>query len=68
LADKNNALGFEEIVGLKPFVVSKAKRFLSNYSHRELESLSGEMVAIYHSARGNGPELDIALEQFILKL
>jgi len=54
--------------GLKPFVVSKAKKFLNNWTEDELKTLSSQLVDVYHEARRGGPELEIGLEQFVLSL
>lgn len=54
--------------GLKPFVWSKAKTFLKNYSWEEIKKLSWELVKIYHEAHGGGTALEIALEKFILAI
>ena len=40
-----------ETKGLKPFVVSKARKFTQNYSDNELRRLSDKLVTIYHDAR-----------------
>ena len=52
--------------GLKPFVVTKAKRFLSRWSEPELKRLSAELVAVYHDARRGTFDLDVGLEQLLL--
>lgn len=54
--------------GLKPFVVNKTKRFLDNWTEKELTQLSSQLVSTYHNARRGGTELDIALEQLLLHL
>lgn len=54
--------------GLKPFVYSKAKGFLSNYSQQELKSISKNLVDLYHDARRGIGTLDTSLERFILTL
>lgn len=54
--------------GLKPFVISKARSFVKNYSLPELKNLSGSLVNLYHNSRAGGPDLPIALEQFVLNL
>ena len=53
---------------LKPFVFSKAKGYLKNYSEEELKKMSSALVSIYHNARRGGLEFDLALEKFILEL
>lgn len=54
--------------GLKPFVVSKSKSFLNNWTEDELKKLSSNLVSIYHNSRRGGPELEIAIEQLVLGL
>jgi len=54
--------------GLKPFVFAKAKRYAGNFSEAELQKISSRLVAVYHDARAGGPELDIALERFMLTI
>lgn len=54
--------------GLNPFVFSKAKGFIKNYSKDELEKISSELVAMYHEAHRGQKDFKIAFEQFILSL
>jgi len=54
--------------GLNPFVYSKSKGFLRNYSEREVHSLSQALIALSHDARSGIHEFDTALERFILAL
>lgn len=54
--------------GLNPFVYRKAISFSKNFSEEELVSFSSELIKMYHEARIDGPELDSALEKFILSL
>jgi hypothetical protein len=52
---------------LKPFVYSKAKRAAERIGPEKAESLSRELVSLYHAARaGEGPLEDL-LEAFLLK-
>ena len=53
---------------LKPFVYSKAKSYLKNYSEKELVSISSNLVSLYHDARRGKGELETNLEKFILKI
>lgn len=57
-----------ENTGLKPFVESKTKSFLKNYSESELKSLSIKLITIYHNARRGLEEFEVGLERFILKI
>ncbi|MEX0652198.1 MAG: hypothetical protein WD509_01150 [Candidatus Paceibacterota bacterium] len=54
--------------GLNPFVYTKSKGFLKNYSDAEVRALSQRLVALSHDARRGIHEFDIALERFILTL
>ncbi len=54
--------------GLAPFVFSKAKGFLNNFSSLELNNFSKKLVALYSDARRGAVEFDVALERFILNL
>lgn len=54
--------------GLNPFVYSKSKGFLRNYSEREVHSLSQALIELSHDARRGIHEFDTALERFILAL
>jgi DNA polymerase III delta subunit len=54
--------------GLNPFVFSKSKGFLKNYSEKELRGLSQKLVALSHDARRGIHEFGVALERFILAL
>ena len=55
-------------VGLKPFVATKAKRFVANYSHQELKHLASAFVALYHDARRGLVDFEARLEQLTLSL
>jgi DNA polymerase III delta subunit len=54
--------------GLKPFVYSKAKRYLSNYRASEITAMLTNLVTLYHRARSGEVEMSIALESFMLEL
>ena len=54
--------------GLNPFVFSKSKGFLRNYSEDEVRSLSKKLITLSHDARRGVHEFDVALEQFILAI
>lgn len=54
--------------GLNPFVFNKSKGFLKNYSSKEMQSLSQELIELSHDARRGIHEFDTALERFILAL
>lgn len=53
---------------LKPFVFSKAKGYLKNYTEKELKKISSNLVSIYHDARRSKMEFNLALEKLILEL
>jgi len=52
--------------GLKPFVVSKARRFLNKWDETELEAFSSKLVRVYHDAHLGKFNLEIGLEQLLL--
>lgn len=54
--------------GLAPFVFSKSKGFLRNYTETELHSLSSALVRMYHDAHRGVHDFTVALERFILTL
>ena len=53
---------------LKPFVFNKAKNFAQNYTTTELRQMSSALVSNYHNARRSSPNLELALEKFILEI
>ena len=54
--------------GLAPFVFTKAKSFLKNYSAPELHALSSKLVRLYHDAHRGIHDFEFALERFVLTL
>jgi len=54
--------------GIKPFVITKAKHFLGNYTENELEDLTKSFVDLYHDARRGKIDFDIGLEKILLSL
>lgn len=54
--------------GLKPFVISKAKRFLKQYSEDEVRRLSSQLVSLYHDARRGIVDFGAGLERLLLGL
>lgn len=54
--------------GLNPFVYSKAKSFIKNYSKEELEKISSDLVAMYHESHRGQRDFAVAFEQFVLGL
>lgn len=54
--------------GLNPFVFSKARGFLKNYTKDELEKISSSLVAMYHESHRGQRDFASAFEQFILEL
>lgn len=57
-----------EEAGQKPFVYNKAKRALSLFKKGELDTLSRDMLALYHDGHMGKRDIEIALEQWVLKL
>lgn len=54
--------------GLKPFVFSKAKRFLKNYSPNELQNNLKKLVDLYHNAHNGLLDFKVGLEEFLLTI
>ena len=57
-----------EEAGQKPFVYNKAKRALSLFKKGELDTLSRDMLALYHDGHMGKRDIEIALEQWVLSL
>ncbi len=57
-----------EEAGQKPFVYNKAKRALSLFKKGELDTLSRDMLALYHDGHMGKRDIEIALEQWVLAL
>ena len=57
-----------EEAGQKPFVYSKAKRALSSFKKGELDTLSRDLLKIYHDGHLGRQDISLALEQWVLKL
>ncbi|MEK7610252.1 MAG: hypothetical protein AAB468_00675 [Patescibacteria group bacterium] len=53
---------------LKPFVLDKARGGAAHYRADELQSLSWELVKLYHEAHLGRRDLDLALERWVLEL
>ncbi|MEK7087990.1 MAG: hypothetical protein AAB891_01780 [Patescibacteria group bacterium] len=54
--------------GVAPFVFTKSRNFLKNYSEAELTQLSSAFVSMYHDAHRGIHDFEIALERFVLTL
>lgn len=54
--------------GVAPFVFTKSKNFLKNYSVEELRKLSAKLVSLYHDSHRGLHDFEIALERFVLAL
>ncbi len=54
--------------GQKPFVYTKAKRALGNFKKGELETLSRDLLKIYHDGHLGKQDIGFALERWVLKL
>ncbi|MDO8623951.1 MAG: hypothetical protein Q7R54_01215 [bacterium] len=54
--------------GVAPFVFTKAKSFLKNYTEEELKKLSSRFVTLYHDAHRGIHDFEVALERLILSL
>jgi len=54
--------------GLTPFVFTKAKAGAKNFNEDEIETLSHELVVMYHEAHRGTVDLWNELEKFVLKI
>ncbi len=54
--------------GLNPFVYSKAKRTVNNYKKEELNSMSVELLKIYHEGHRGVIDLELGIERFLLQI
>lgn len=54
--------------GVAPFVFTKSRNFLKNYSVEELKELSSALVSLYHDSHRGIHDFEIALERFVLTL
>jgi DNA polymerase III delta subunit len=54
--------------GMKDFPYNKAKRALSKFTEGEVEKLSQSLLGLYHDGHGGIRDMDIALEQWALKM
>jgi DNA polymerase III delta subunit len=52
--------------GLNPYVYKKSLGFSKNFTKKELNLLSSNLVSLYHDARRGITDFDIALERFVL--
>lgn len=57
-----------EEAGMKDYPYSKAKRSLSNFKEGELESLSRDLLAVYHGGHMGEVDIDLALEKWTLTI
>ncbi len=55
-----------EEAGQKPFVYSKAKRALMNFKKGDLDSISKNLLTIYHDGHLGRHDTALALERFVL--
>ncbi len=54
--------------GMSEFPYSKAKRALSKFAEGEVERLSQSLLELYHDGHAGARELDLALEEWVLKV
>ena len=54
--------------GMKPYPFQKSKEYARNYKDGELESISSNLVSMYHEAHRGNTDFFVALEKFILEL
>ena len=57
-----------EEAGQKPFVYSKAKRALGSFKKGELDTLSQNLLSIYHEGHQGKVDTSLALEKWVLGL
>jgi DNA polymerase III delta subunit len=55
-------------VDIKPFVLGKAKTFLTKYSPSEAKDLSFKLISLYHDSRRGLVDFEKGLEKIILSL
>ncbi len=54
--------------GIKDFPYNKAKRALVNFKSGEVESLSRSLLTLYHEGHAGKRDINLALEEWILKM
>lgn len=57
-----------DTIGLKPFVVTKARRARAHYTLEELKNLARSFVRVYHDARRGLVDFEIGLEKLLLSV
>ena len=57
-----------EEAGIKPYVYQKTKRALSNFSSEQLYNLSHSLLSVYHDGHAGVRDIDIALEEWVLRI
>lgn len=58
----------EDKLDLKPFVITKAKQGLRNYSPSELKKLLANLIELHHGTYPNSDEFEFGLEKLILTI
>jgi DNA polymerase III delta subunit len=53
--------------GMKDFPYNKAKGALKNFKEGELEKMSGDLLKVYHEGHGGVKEIDLGLEEWVLR-
>ena len=56
-----------EEAGVKDFPYNKAKRSLKNFKDGEIESLSFKLLNLYHDGHAGRCDIDLALEEWVLR-
>ena len=56
-----------EEAGVKDFPYNKAKRALKNFKDGEIESLSFKLLNLYHDGHAGKCDIDLALEEWVLR-
>nr|MBP7119590.1 hypothetical protein [Candidatus Woesebacteria bacterium] len=56
-----------EEAGVKDFPYNKAKRALKNFKDDEIETLSFKLLNLYHAGHAGKCDIDLALEEWVLR-
>jgi hypothetical protein len=52
--------------GMKSYPFDKAKKSLRNFKSGELETLSRDLLRVYHDGHGGIKDIEIGLEEWVL--
>ncbi len=54
--------------GMKDFPYNKAKKALRNFKNGEIDALSRSLLAVYHDGHGGVRDINLALEEWVLRV